>query len=74
MAFRYGVLLPMRLCFIFMSFLFSTSAIVAYHFMDITDEQRIRVGVMNSRLFCAGIGLIAKYHNRQYRPKQPGMH
>ncbi|VDM95557.1 unnamed protein product [Thelazia callipaeda] len=72
-AFRYGVLLPIRLCLIMISFLFSTSAVVADQFMDMTDEQRVRVGVLYCRLFCAGIGLVAKYHNRQNRPKQPGI-
>ncbi|EFO25474.1 acyltransferase [Loa loa] len=73
LIFRYGVLLPIRLCLILISLLFSTSAILADHLMDMTDEQKIRVGVTNCRLFCAAIGLVAKYHNRQYRPKQPGI-
>ncbi|VDM11108.1 unnamed protein product [Wuchereria bancrofti] len=73
LLFRYGVLLPIRLSLMFASFIFSTSAIVAEHFMDMTDEQKLRVGIMNCRLFCAGIGLVARYHNRQYRPKHPGI-
>uniref|UniRef100_A0A915PWA8 Phospholipid/glycerol acyltransferase domain-containing protein n=1 Tax=Setaria digitata TaxID=48799 RepID=A0A915PWA8_9BILA len=73
MAFRYGVLLPVRLCLIFITFLFSTSAIVTDHFINITDERRIRFAFICCRLFCAAIGLVAKYHNRQYRPKQPGV-
>uniref|UniRef100_A0A8R1XTG6 PlsC domain-containing protein n=1 Tax=Onchocerca volvulus TaxID=6282 RepID=A0A8R1XTG6_ONCVO len=45
LTFRYGILLPIRFCLILISFVFSTSAIVADHFMEMTDEQRIRVGI-----------------------------
>ncbi|MCP9256962.1 Glycerol-3-phosphate acyltransferase 3 [Dirofilaria immitis] len=73
LLFRYGILLPVRLCLILISFVFSTSAIVADHFIEMTEKQKLRIGITYCRLFCAGIGLVAKYHNRQYRPKQPGI-
>lgn len=73
LAFRYGVLLPVRLCLLFISVIFWTIVIVANYFMNMTDERKLRVSITVCRLFCAGIGLVAKYHNRQYRPKQQGL-
>lgn len=73
LIFRYGVLLPVRLSLILISLLFSTTIIVADQFMNITDEQRRRATVLCCRIFCTGIGLVAKYHNRQNKPKRQGM-
>ncbi|VBB30457.1 unnamed protein product [Acanthocheilonema viteae] len=73
LIFRYGILLPIRVCLLLISLIFSTTAIIANYFIDMTNEQKLRISLMNCRLFCAGIGLIAKYHNRQYRPKQQGI-
>ncbi|CAG9538595.1 unnamed protein product [Cercopithifilaria johnstoni] len=73
LAFRYGVLLPIRLCLIFISLVFWINAIVVDYFMNMTNEQKLRITLMNCRLFCAAIGLVAKYHNREYRPKQGGI-
>uniref|UniRef100_A0A0R3S6R8 PlsC domain-containing protein n=1 Tax=Elaeophora elaphi TaxID=1147741 RepID=A0A0R3S6R8_9BILA len=73
LVFRYGVLLPIRICLLLISLFLSISAIVADYFVNMSSEQKIRVGLTNCRLFCAGIGIVAKYHNRQYRPKQPGI-
>ncbi|VDN42950.1 unnamed protein product [Gongylonema pulchrum] len=73
MTFRYCVLLPIRFCLIIISFIFSTSAIIVACFTHLTDRQRIRISVTYCRLFCAGIGLVAKYHNQEFRPRQPGI-
>lgn len=63
----------MRLSLVLISLLFWTTAIAADYFMGITKKQKLRITLMTCRLFCAGIGLVAKYHNRQYRPKTQGM-
>ncbi|VDK80626.1 unnamed protein product [Litomosoides sigmodontis] len=73
LAFRYGVLLPIRLSLVLISLLFWTVAIVADYCMGISKEQKLRISLMSCRLFCAGVGLVAKYHNRQYRPKKQGI-
>uniref|UniRef100_A0A183UAX2 PlsC domain-containing protein n=1 Tax=Toxocara canis TaxID=6265 RepID=A0A183UAX2_TOXCA len=71
-SFRYGVLLPIRFALILSSFVYISIAVLISFFVSFTKQQKLLISVTYCRLFCAGIGLVAKYHNRQFRPKQPG--
>lgn len=71
--FRYSILLPIRILLIISSFIFCSISVILTFFFSLTKQQKIYLGVTYCRIFCASIGLIAKYHNRQNRPKQPGI-
>lgn len=71
--FRYGILLPIRLNLIIISFIFSIGAVFLACCVDLTDQQKKHIGVIYSRIFSAGTGLVAKYHQRENRPQRPGL-
>uniref|UniRef100_A0A0N5ASF8 PlsC domain-containing protein n=1 Tax=Syphacia muris TaxID=451379 RepID=A0A0N5ASF8_9BILA len=71
--FRYSILLPVRLSLCLTSFLFCFLAVIYSYLFPLTRKQQLRISVIYCRLFCAGIGLVARYHNKQYRPKKPGI-
>lgn len=72
LIFRYTILLPVRFSLIATSFLYAFCAVFLSYFIQLTLKQRIDISVTYCRLYGAGIGLIAKYHNSQNRPRSPG--
>uniref|UniRef100_A0A915BGR7 Phospholipid/glycerol acyltransferase domain-containing protein n=1 Tax=Parascaris univalens TaxID=6257 RepID=A0A915BGR7_PARUN len=73
LPFRYGVLLPIRFGLILTSFIYLFIGVIVSFFISLNKRQKTRICTTYCRLFSASLGLVARYHNPQYRPKQPGI-
>uniref|UniRef100_A0A914VJ48 Phospholipid/glycerol acyltransferase domain-containing protein n=1 Tax=Plectus sambesii TaxID=2011161 RepID=A0A914VJ48_9BILA len=73
-AFRYSVLVPIRVALLVISFMFVGVCSFIPIFYTLNKNQRAYIGVTYCRLFCAGLGLVATYHDFDInRPRKGGI-
>jgi 1-acyl-sn-glycerol-3-phosphate acyltransferase len=72
-GFRAFFLFPLRLLLLSSSFGFAAFWCLIVYFFSLTKQRKTWIAVTYCRLFCAGTGVIAKYHNEDKIPKQPGI-
>lgn len=72
-GFRAFFLFPLRLLLLSSSFGFAAFWCLIVYFFSLTKQRKTWIAVTYCRLFCAGTGVIAKYHNEEKIPKQPGI-
>ncbi len=70
--FRGLILIPMRFILLTTAFAFAGCCAMIPFFYDLTKPQKIWIAVTYCRLFCAGLGVIVRYHNYENRPKGTG--
>ncbi|KAE9550404.1 hypothetical protein FO519_006393 [Halicephalobus sp. NKZ332] len=73
LGFRYGFLFPVRICLLSSSFAFTGFWCIVVLFFDLPNKTKTWIAVVYCRLFCAGTGLVATYHNQEKKPKRPGI-
>ncbi|KAK0399565.1 hypothetical protein QR680_003109 [Steinernema hermaphroditum] len=73
LVFRISVLMPIRLSLLLISMIWVTAVAIISFIRPYTVKQRLYVCISYVRLFCSGLGLVARYHNPQYKPKSPGI-
>uniref|UniRef100_A0A1I7ZDA7 PlsC domain-containing protein n=1 Tax=Steinernema glaseri TaxID=37863 RepID=A0A1I7ZDA7_9BILA len=73
LAFRIGVLMPIRVSLLSISMIFVSTVAALSFLRPYKLKERIYVCVTYTRLFSSGLGLVARYHNPQYKPKSPGI-
>uniref|UniRef100_A0A7E4WAP4 PlsC domain-containing protein n=1 Tax=Panagrellus redivivus TaxID=6233 RepID=A0A7E4WAP4_PANRE len=73
LIFRVGFLFPLRILLLGSSFAFAAFWCVIVLFTDLSGPRKTWIAVCYSRLFCAGTGLVARYHNDANRPTRPGI-
>lgn len=72
-AFRFGVLFPVRLALYLTSFLYVSICCILAFLVKLSNQQKTSIAVTYCRLYTAGTGLIARYHNLENQPKRPGV-
>lgn len=55
------------------SFLFAAFWCIINFFYPLSNPKKTWIAVVYCRLFCAGTGLVAIYHNQSKKPKRPGI-
>ncbi|MFH4977442.1 hypothetical protein AB6A40_004151 [Gnathostoma spinigerum] len=70
---RWGFLFPTRFCILISSVIFCGLAAIGSNFTSYTRQQQAYIARVYSRLWCAGLGYIVAYHDREYRPQTPGL-
>ena len=73
LGFRFGVLFPVRVCLLSSSFIFAAFWCIVVLFYNPSGQRKTWIAVVYCRLFCAGTGLIANYHNQKNKPRRPGI-
>ncbi|CAD5230129.1 unnamed protein product [Bursaphelenchus okinawaensis] len=72
-AFRVGILFPVRVSLYLTSFLYVAICCILALLVNFTDKQKTAIAVTYCRLYTAGTGLVARYHNIEHRPSRPGV-
>uniref|UniRef100_A0AC34GKT9 Phospholipid/glycerol acyltransferase domain-containing protein n=1 Tax=Panagrolaimus sp. ES5 TaxID=591445 RepID=A0AC34GKT9_9BILA len=72
-GFRAFFLFPLRLLLLSSSFGFAAFWCLIVFFFSLSNQRKTWIAVTYCRLFCAGTGVIARYHNEDKIPKQPGI-
>ncbi|KAJ1360257.1 hypothetical protein KIN20_019184 [Parelaphostrongylus tenuis] len=73
LAFRWGFLFPIRLGLLLTSFAFAVVAALASHSKNLSNEEKVWFGIVYSRLYLSGMGMIVTYNNTHLRPKRAGV-
>uniref|UniRef100_A0A158PC08 PlsC domain-containing protein n=1 Tax=Angiostrongylus cantonensis TaxID=6313 RepID=A0A158PC08_ANGCA len=71
--FRWGFLFPIRLGLLLTSFAFLIVAGLMYYFQNVSDAEKTWFGIICSRLFLSGMGIVVTYNNIHFRPKEAGV-
>jgi len=72
-AFRALVLIPCRAVLLLTAFAFAGIACLFPMFFELSKGLKIWISVTYCRIFCAGLGTVAKYHQKHNRPKGAGL-
>ncbi|KAI1709805.1 acyltransferase domain-containing protein [Ditylenchus destructor] len=70
---RWFVLFPVRLALMLTSFVFLAVCCILACVIDFSGNTKTKIALIYCRLFNAGSGLIANYHNPENRPTRPGV-
>ncbi|VDM61900.1 unnamed protein product [Angiostrongylus costaricensis] len=72
-VFRWGFLFPIRLGLLLTSFAFLIVAGLVTRNKNVSDEEKTWFGIIYSRLFLSGMGIVVTYDNIHFRPKEAGV-
>ncbi|KAI6191813.1 PlsC domain-containing protein [Aphelenchoides bicaudatus] len=70
---RFFVIFPVRLALFVSSFVFITVCCILTYWIEFTTQQKLVISRRFCRLYTAGTGLIAFFHNEELKPKPPGV-
>ncbi|TMS39371.1 hypothetical protein L596_005906 [Steinernema carpocapsae] len=73
LVFRIFILAPIRLGLLMVSMLWVSAVALVSLVRTYSLKERIYVCISYARLFCASLGLVARYHNPECKPKSPGI-
>ncbi|KAK6735206.1 hypothetical protein RB195_018407 [Necator americanus] len=73
LLFRCGFLLPIRMSFLLLSFVFLFGAGVVAVNKRLTDKEKTWIGIVYCKLFCCGMGSVTLFRNRHLRPRGSGV-
>ncbi|KAH7728830.1 acyltransferase [Aphelenchoides avenae] len=71
--FRVGFLFPVRLLLYVFSFVFVGTCCILACWISFSDRAKTQIAVTYCRIYTAGTGLVARYHNPENRPTRPGI-